>query len=124
MEGNTKRCGGLRKTGLASNWLSLVVSFPAQVVSFNELAADEQLVPEARNRKRVLHNTKDAYRLVIVDEAHALRNEDTTWHRAVERLLGGSPKQAVLLTATPINNGLWDLYNLSLIHISEPTRPY
>ena len=67
------------------------------------------------NRRRVLHNTKDAYRLVIVDEAHALRNEDTTWYRAMERLLGGSRKEAVLLTATPINNGLWDLYNLVML---------
>ena len=85
------------------------------MISFNELAADEQLVPEASNRRRVLLNTKDAYRLVIVDEAHALRNEDTTWYRAMERLLGGARKEAVLLTATPINNGLWDLYNLVML---------
>ena len=52
---------------------------------------------------------------MIIDEAHALRNEDTTWYRAMERLLGGSRKEAVLLTATPINNGLWDLYNLVML---------
>jgi superfamily II DNA or RNA helicase len=102
---------------LAKRWRERVdqARLPAQVISFNELASDEQLVPEVRNRRRVLHNTKDAYRLVIVDEAHALRNEDTTWYRAMERLLGGSPKQVVLLTATPINNGLWDLYNLVML---------
>ncbi len=33
----------------------------------------------------------------------------------MERLLGGSRKEAVLLTATPINNGLWDLYNLVML---------
>ena len=33
----------------------------------------------------------------------------------MERLLGGSRKQVVLLTATPINNGLWDLYNLVML---------
>ncbi len=65
--------------------------------------------------RRVLPMTKDAYRLVIVDEAHALRNEDTTWYRAMERLLGGTRKDVVLLTATPINNGLWDLYNLVML---------
>jgi len=102
---------------LARRWAERIVQakLPAQVVSFNELAADEQLVPEAANRRRVLHNTKDSYRLVIVDEAHALRNEDTTWYRAMERLLGGARKEAVLLTATPINNGLWDLYNLVML---------
>jgi len=88
---------------------------PAQVISFQELASDEQLAPRARHPKRRLAVGKDAYRLVIVDEAHALRNEDTTWYRAMERLLGGQPKDAVLLTATPVNNGLWDLYNLVML---------
>jgi len=102
---------------LAKRWAERIVQakLPAQVISLNELAADEQLVPDAANRRRVLHNTKDSYRLVIVDEAHALRNEDTTWYRAMERLLGGARKEAVLLTATPINNGLWDLYNLVML---------
>jgi superfamily II DNA or RNA helicase len=88
---------------------------PAQTVSFQELASDEQLVPDANRPRRHLSSDKDSYRLVLVDEAHALRNEDTTWYRAMERLLGGSRKQVVLLTATPINNGLWDLYNLIML---------
>jgi superfamily II DNA or RNA helicase len=88
---------------------------PAQVVSFNELATDEQLAPESPARRRHLHNDKDAYRLIVIDEAHALRNEDTSWYRAMERLLGGERKQVVMLTATPINNGLWDLYNLVML---------
>lgn len=102
---------------LATRWRERidVAKLPAQVISFNDLAADEQLVPDAVNRKRALHNTKDSYRLVLVDEAHALRNEDTAWYRAMERLLGGSRKEVVLLTATPINNGLWDLYNLVML---------
>ena len=33
----------------------------------------------------------------------------------MERLVGGSEKQVVLLTATPINNTLWDLYNLVML---------
>ncbi len=88
---------------------------PAQVVSFNQLASDEQLAPDARHRHRHLHNARDSYRLVIVDEGHALRNPDTTWHRAMERLLGGERKDLVLLTATPVNNGLWDLYHLVMV---------
>jgi superfamily II DNA or RNA helicase len=87
----------------------------AQVISFQELATDEQLVPAAGRTHRHLSIDKDSYRLVLVDEAHALRNEDTTWYRAMERLLGGARKQVVLLTATPINNGLWDLYNLVML---------
>ncbi|MGH2951940.1 MAG: SNF2-related protein, partial [Solirubrobacterales bacterium] len=87
----------------------------AQVVSFHELASDEQLNPASPTAGRHLNVGKDYYRLVIVDEAHALRNEDTSWHRAMERLLGGAEKQVVLLTATPINNGLWDLYNMVML---------
>ena len=88
---------------------------PAEVFSFNQLASDEQLVPDARNASRHLVADKDAYRLVVVDEAHAFRTEDTTWYRAMERLLGGERKDLVLLTATPVNNGLWDLYNLVML---------
>ena len=85
---------------------------PAQVISYQGFAADEQLAnPEARSR-RVLSNDKDSYRLVIFDEAHALRNPGTTWYAAMSRLLGGEEKDLVLLTATPINNGLWDLYHM------------
>ena len=102
---------------LAKRWRERIdqTKLPAQVISFQELASDEQLMPEARVHHRHLNNAKDSYRLIVVDEAHALRNEDTSWYRAMERLLGGTPKQVVLLTATPINNGLWDLYNLVML---------
>ena len=86
---------------------------PAQVVSYHQLAADEQLVrPGTPNARRHLHSDKDVYRLVVMDEGHALRTPDTTWYRAAARLLGGPQKDLALLTATPINNGLWDLYHL------------
>ena len=86
---------------------------PAQVVSFHQLAADEQLAaPDLSDPRRHLHSDKDVYRLVVVDEGHALRTPGTTWYRAVSRLLGGVQKDLALLTATPINNGLWDLYHL------------
>lgn len=102
---------------LVSNWQERIdqARLPAQVVSFQQLAADEQLMPEAAQRRRNLHNGRDTYRLVVVDEGHALRNPDTTWHRAMERLLGGERKDLILLTATPINNGLWDLFHLVMV---------
>ncbi len=102
---------------LRRNWEERIdqARLPAQVLSFNELATDEQLSPESPARGRHLHNDKDAYRLIVIDEAHALRNEETSWYRAMERLLGGERKEVVMLTATPINNGLWDLYNLVML---------
>ena len=102
---------------LVSNWKERIdqARLPAQVISYQQLASDEQLTPDATYRARHLHNARDSYRLVVVDEGHALRNPDTTWHRAMERLLGGERKDLVLLTATPINNGLWDLYHLVMV---------
>lgn len=88
----------------------------AQVLSYHQLAADEQLArPGTASVRRHLRNDKDAYRLVIVDEGHALRTPETTWYHAASRLLGGSSKDLALLTATPINNGLWDLYHLVMV---------
>ena len=97
-----------------TNWRPALdeANLPGQVVSFQELATDEQLAPPGAGRtRRQLRLDKDVYRLVIVDEAHALRNPDTTWYHALDRLLGGTEKTLVLLTATPVNNALWDLYH-------------
>ena len=55
----------------------------------------------------------DEYALVVVDEAHNVRNPATERADALRRLLAGTPpKQLVMLTATPVNNSLWDLYFL------------
>lgn len=84
---------------------------PGEVVSYQELANDEQL----GGNHKVLAVHKDAYRLIIVDEAHNYRNSGNTWHRAITRLMSGPRKDLVMLTATPVNNTLWDLYNLFML---------
>ena len=49
----------------------------------------------------------------MIDEAHAYRNPETQRAGVLRRLLAGTPpKKLVLLTATPVNNSLWDLYYL------------
>jgi superfamily II DNA/RNA helicase len=51
------------------------------------------------------------YALVVIDEAQAFRNPNTRRADALRRLLSGDPpKQVVMLSATPVNNTLWDLY--------------
>lgn len=92
-----------------------LANLPGQVVSYQELAKDRQLVGDIEGCKRVLHVDKDAYRLIVVDEAHAFRNPDTTWYEAMDKLMGGVTKDLVLLTATPVNNTLWDLHSLFLL---------
>lgn len=79
----------------------------AQVISYQQLAAERQLGGDTAT----LSLAKDAYRFVLVDEAHAFRNPDTEQYRALSRLMGGAPKKLCLMTATPVNNSIRDLYH-------------
>lgn len=79
------------------------------VVSYSQLREDQQLGGTRRN----LRLDKEDYQLVVVDEGHAFRNPGTDQAHALRTLLRGDPpKDLVLLTATPVNNSLWDLYYL------------
>ena len=81
-----------------------------EVVSFEQLAGDKQL---GQGDGSALGSSIDDYSLVVIDEAHAFRNADTKRARALRQLLRGDPpRKVVLLTATPVNNSLWDLYDL------------
>ena len=86
-------------------------NLPARVVSYQELAQERQLGGD----RAVLNVPVDTYRFVLVDEAHAYRNSDTSWYAALSRLMGGPEKNLALLTATPVNNTLWDLHSLFLL---------
>jgi len=59
-----------------------------------------------KNRDQIV---KGRYDLVIVDEAHRLRNHQTLAWKFVSQL---SCKYLLLLTATPVQNDLRELYNL------------
>jgi hypothetical protein len=79
--------------------------------SFDDLANDRRLNPEGTGTA-FQFNPHD-YAMVVIDEAHNLRNPATLRSAALRRLLAGSPpKDLVLVTATPVNNSLWDLYYL------------
>jgi len=80
-----------------------------ECISYEELALDYRL---GGDRKHLKQNPND-YALVIIDEAQAFRNPDTRRAQSLRRLLQGDPpKTVVLLSATPVNNSLWDLYYL------------
>ena len=83
------------------------------IVSFQQLANDRQLSNDST--QRILQVDKDVYRLVVIDEAHAYRNSDNSWYVALDRLMSGTSKKLLMLTATPVNNSLWDLHNLFLL---------
>ena len=96
-------------------------NLPMELISYEELAADPRLnqrPTEGPKRERVREpklaamNVND-YAMVVIDEAQNLRNPSTQRAEALRRLLAGSPpKKLVLLSATPVNNSLWDLYYL------------
>ena len=96
-------------------------NLPMTLVSFEELTADTRVnrylaKHEAEAGRDPVHklgpDIRD-YALVVVDEAHNLRNPSTQRADALRRLLAGlPPKKLVLLTATPVNNSLMDLYHL------------
>jgi len=80
-----------------------------ETVSYAELRRDTQLGGDLN----VLNLEVDEYQLVVIDEAHAFRNPGTQQSHALRTLLRGDPpKDVVMLTATPVNNSLWDLYYL------------
>ncbi|MQA88070.1 MAG: helicase [Streptosporangiales bacterium] len=81
----------------------------AEVVSYEQLVSDLDIA----GQPYAALQDPDEYAMVVVDEAHALRNALTRRAHMMRRLLAGrAPKDLVLLTATPVNNSLYDLYNL------------
>ena len=96
-----------------SEWRKFLNKYQLLVdcVGYEQLANDVQFVGE--DGKEHLNNRIDDYSLVVVDEAHNYRNPDTPTRAAILRqLLQGKRRDIVFLTATPVNNSLWDLYHL------------
>jgi len=65
----------------------------------------------------------DEYSLIVIDEAHNYRNPYTPTRAAVLRnLLWGRPKDLLMLTATPVNNSLWDFFNLLRFFVRQDAQ--
>ncbi|MGV0787574.1 helicase-related protein [Mycolicibacterium sp. XJ2] len=91
-------------------------NLPIELCSFDDLIADQRLNPDASGYS--LSQEPDDYALIVIDEAHNVRNPATRRAEAIRRLLAGRyRKDLVLLTATPVNNSLWDLYYLLLLFL-------
>ena len=69
--------------------------------------------------------------VVLLDESHNFRNRNAQRYGSLERLLGGNGgrgrdgmrKKVILLTATPVSNDLFDLYNQFSL-ITQGDRSY
>ena len=112
--------------------------FTCEVISFDELREDQQLIATGEVRsydalsgevketdrpgRVVLRSPKEQYELIVIDEAHAFRNPATRQSDALRALLAGQPpKKVVLLSATPVNNSLMDLYELIRLFVRSDT---
>lgn len=69
--------------------------------------------------------------VVLIDESHNFRNRNAQRYESLERIISlnagkgqaGERKKLILLTATPINNDLFDLYN-QIILFTRGDRSY
>ena len=120
-----RRYGERRQRGLLlcpaalrdSTWKNFIHAHQlfVECLSFEQLAYDVQLRDSQRPRANQNHLQRalDEYQLVIVDEAHNYRNPDAPFRAAtLRKLMYGRKRDLMLLTATPVNNSLWDLYHL------------
>ena len=56
---------------------------------------------------------------IIIDEAHYFRSQSSNRYSALRDLMAAGNKQIVLMTATPINNSLMDLYALLSLYLRD-----
>ncbi len=60
---------------------------------------------------------------ILIDESHNFRNIDNQRYKLLESYLQVGERRCVLLTATPRNKAIWDVYNqLKLFHPGDRTR--
>jgi hypothetical protein len=91
-----------------------------QELDFDLVSYDELVDWEKSAADKKVYRDRNRYAMVVVDEAHAFRNDSTDRSEALHQLLAGYPrKKLVLLTATPVNNRLRDLEQLIGFFIAD-----
>lgn len=87
-----------------------------ECVSYEQLAREQQLGGDQTEMNRPI----DEFALVVVDEAHNYRNPDAPARAQIlRRLLMGRRRDLLLMSATPVNNSLWDLYHVLRYFIKQ-----
>ncbi len=97
------------------------ISRRVSVHSYEEIRS--RMDPTQPEHNSFYERAEDAA-LIIVDEAHNLRNAGAARSAALDRIIlaGRHPKKVVLLTATPVNNSLIDLETLVKYFIRDDAR--
>lgn len=82
-----------------------------------EIACREMCTPTTDARCALFYTT---WPVIIIDEAHKIRNSDSTWFYVIEQLKN---KFRISLTATPFNNSINDvLAVLAVSNVAPPSR--
>ena len=91
----------------------------ARVLSMGMLREDER----SSAPTGCCYDERYRYRdFVLVDESHNFRNTDSQRYRVLQSFLSTGDRRVVLLTATPRNKSVWDIYHqLKLFHPEEIT---
>jgi len=74
-----------------------------------------------------LKKIAEEYDLFVIDEAHKYRNKNTNrWKniRKLQKKEDGSPNKFILLTATPLNNSINDIFNLIRLFVDDTFAPF
>lgn len=92
------------------------------VMSYEEIR--NKVDPDSNSYDEAFASHAEDYALVVVDEAHNLRNAGAARSEAVDRIIlsGKYPKKTLLLTATPVNNSLSDLETLIKYFVRDDAR--
>jgi superfamily II DNA or RNA helicase len=80
----------------------------------NEYGIKAEVVSqEAVSRESFDWREFNRYDVVLIDESHNFRNPGTNRYQNLLKMLATGKQETIviLLTATPINNSIWDLYN-------------
>ena len=91
----------------------------ARVLSIGMLREDATHGPEW-----MLYDDRYRHRdFVLIDESHNFRNTDNQRYRVLQSFLAAGDRRVVLLTATPRNKSVWDIYHqLKLFHPEDITQ--
>jgi len=115
---------GLGKTYIGSGILrqlhrrALIVSPPGLIGMWTEFMEkfeiDAKIISRGLlyngvyNKKSQLYQYRDR-EVVLIDESHHFRNDSTKMYRELQPFLAG--KKVILMTATPQNTSVWNIYN-------------
>lgn len=78
-------------------------------------------------KEKELKSLAEEYDLFVIDEAHKYRNQNTNrWKnvRKLQKKSDGFPNKFLLLTATPLNNSINDIFNLIRLFIDDTFAPF